>query len=50
MDPRDRRLLKVIAISTAFLASVVAVALVLFFVVFALMKFGGNGGHVVTTP
>ena len=48
MDPRDRRLLKLIAVSTTFLAAVVAGALILFFVQLALMTLGGDGGHVIT--
>lgn len=52
MDPRDRRLLRLIAISTTFVAVVLALALVLAIVGVILVHVGGDSGHVltVTTP
>jgi|tagenome__1003787_1003787.scaffolds.fasta_scaffold18382832_2 hypothetical protein len=48
MDPSDRRLLKLIAISTTFVAAVLALAIVLALVGVILVHAGGNSGQVIT--
>jgi hypothetical protein len=47
MDPRDRRLLKWIAVSTTFLAVVVALALLGSLLALVLVDTGGRAGRVI---
>jgi hypothetical protein len=48
MDSSDRRLLRLIAISTTFIAAVLALAIVLAIVGVILMHVGGNSDQVIT--
>jgi hypothetical protein len=48
MDPRDRRLLKLIAISTTFIATVFALAIVFAIVGVLLVHVGGHSDQVIT--
>ena len=48
MEPRDRRLLKLIAISTTFIAVVLALGIAFAIVGTILVHAGGDSGHVIT--